>query len=203
MILGLIALAFIVLGTTLTYSRYRRDLSDARERLARGGHLVQTPCGAIEYSEEACPDDPSASDAIGCLCLSLGLPRNRAGIGRRLLCRRACSAAIRHPISRMHDCAGDGVGHQRCEPRGSTSRRPIEGSGAQYHALARASDDPADEHAQDRQLQRSRSLVRAGRVRSRANRSAYSGHPRHGRHIRADRSWANTPQHTSRTRGFA
>ncbi len=52
MILGLIALAFIVLGTTLTYSRYRRDLSDARERLARGGHLVQTSCGAIEYSEE-------------------------------------------------------------------------------------------------------------------------------------------------------
>ena len=52
MILGLIALAFIVLGTTLTYSQYRRDLSDARERLARGSHLAQTSCGAIEYSEE-------------------------------------------------------------------------------------------------------------------------------------------------------
>ena len=36
MILGLIALAFMVLGTMLTYSRYRRDLSDARDRLARG-----------------------------------------------------------------------------------------------------------------------------------------------------------------------
>jgi glucose uptake protein GlcU len=34
MILGLIALAFIVVGTTLTYSRYRLDLSGARERLA-------------------------------------------------------------------------------------------------------------------------------------------------------------------------
>lgn len=52
MILGLIALAFIVLGTTLAYSQYRRDLSDARERLARGSHLVQTSCGAIEYSQE-------------------------------------------------------------------------------------------------------------------------------------------------------
>jgi len=39
MMLGLIALAFIVLGTTLTYSRYRRDLSNARDRLARGSHL--------------------------------------------------------------------------------------------------------------------------------------------------------------------
>ena len=52
MMLGLIALAFIVLGTTLTYSRYRRDLSDARDRLARGSHLIETSCGAIEYSEE-------------------------------------------------------------------------------------------------------------------------------------------------------
>jgi len=52
MIRGLIALAFIVLGTTLTYSRYRRDLRDARDRLARGSHLIETSCGAIEYSEE-------------------------------------------------------------------------------------------------------------------------------------------------------
>ena len=52
MMLGLIALAFIVLGTTLTYSRYRRDLSNARDRLARGSHLIETSCGAIEYSEE-------------------------------------------------------------------------------------------------------------------------------------------------------
>ena len=51
MILGLSALAFIVLGTTLTYSRYRRDLSDARDRLARGSHLIETSCGAIEYGE--------------------------------------------------------------------------------------------------------------------------------------------------------
>lgn len=52
MMLGLIALALVALGTTCVYSRYRRDLSDARERLAGGSHLVRTSCGAIEYSEE-------------------------------------------------------------------------------------------------------------------------------------------------------
>ena len=52
MIPGLIALALTVLGTTLSYSKYRRDLSDARDRLARGGRLVRTSCGAIEYSDE-------------------------------------------------------------------------------------------------------------------------------------------------------
>ena len=50
--LALTALALIALSTALVYARYRRDLSDARESLAGGSHLVQTSCGAIEYSEE-------------------------------------------------------------------------------------------------------------------------------------------------------
>lgn len=52
MMVALVLLALTALGTTLAYRRYRRDLGEARKRLAAGGHLVHTSCGATEYGEE-------------------------------------------------------------------------------------------------------------------------------------------------------
>jgi 2-hydroxy-6-oxonona-2,4-dienedioate hydrolase len=34
----------------LAYTTYRRDMHHARERVSTGSHLVQTPCGPIEYA---------------------------------------------------------------------------------------------------------------------------------------------------------
>jgi 2-hydroxy-6-oxonona-2,4-dienedioate hydrolase len=34
----------------LAYTTYRRDLHHARERVSTGSHIVQTPCGPIEYA---------------------------------------------------------------------------------------------------------------------------------------------------------
>jgi 2-hydroxy-6-oxonona-2,4-dienedioate hydrolase len=33
----------------LAYTRYQRDIHHARERVSTGSHIVQTPCGPIEY----------------------------------------------------------------------------------------------------------------------------------------------------------
>jgi 2-hydroxy-6-oxonona-2,4-dienedioate hydrolase len=34
----------------LTYTRYQHDIRHARERVSTGSHIVQTPCGPIEYA---------------------------------------------------------------------------------------------------------------------------------------------------------
>ncbi len=34
----------------LAYTMYRRDMHDARARVSTGSHIVQTPCGPIEYA---------------------------------------------------------------------------------------------------------------------------------------------------------
>jgi pimeloyl-ACP methyl ester carboxylesterase len=51
--IALIVLSFAVavLGLSV-YARYRADLTGARERIARGGYMVTTPCGVIEYGDQ-------------------------------------------------------------------------------------------------------------------------------------------------------
>jgi pimeloyl-ACP methyl ester carboxylesterase len=34
-----------------TFAQYRRDIGPARERVSTGSHVVQTPCGQIEYAQ--------------------------------------------------------------------------------------------------------------------------------------------------------
>ena len=42
---------FLVAGLFgLAYTRYQRDVHHARERVSTGSHMVQTPCGPIEYA---------------------------------------------------------------------------------------------------------------------------------------------------------
>jgi 2-hydroxy-6-oxonona-2,4-dienedioate hydrolase len=38
-----------ILAGTWVYQRYRQDLRAARERVAKGGHVIDTACGPIEY----------------------------------------------------------------------------------------------------------------------------------------------------------
>lgn len=45
------ALSAIAVGMGWVSARYRRDMRHARARVARGGRVVQTPCGAVEYAE--------------------------------------------------------------------------------------------------------------------------------------------------------
>lgn len=53
---GWVRAIFVVVGLLvagllwLTYARYQRDLREARERVAGGSQITQTPCGPIEYS---------------------------------------------------------------------------------------------------------------------------------------------------------
>jgi pimeloyl-ACP methyl ester carboxylesterase len=49
-----VALALLVLvaaGSALLYFRFRRDIRAARERLASGSRIAETPCGRIEFAE--------------------------------------------------------------------------------------------------------------------------------------------------------
>lgn len=39
-------------GTALLYFRFRHDVRAARERIAAGGKIAETPCGRIEYAEQ-------------------------------------------------------------------------------------------------------------------------------------------------------
>ena len=50
-----IALALLILaaaGSALLYFRFRHDVRAARDRLARGSRIAETPCGRIEYAEQ-------------------------------------------------------------------------------------------------------------------------------------------------------
>lgn len=50
-----VALALMILvaaGTALLYFRFRHDVRAARERIAAGGKIAETPCGRIEYAEQ-------------------------------------------------------------------------------------------------------------------------------------------------------
>lgn len=48
---ALILGGLLVAGTTgLAYTGYHRDITQARERVATGSQVVQTPCGPIEYA---------------------------------------------------------------------------------------------------------------------------------------------------------
>ena len=46
----ILAVLFVAGGCGLAYTGYRRDITQARERVATGSQLVQTPCGPIEYA---------------------------------------------------------------------------------------------------------------------------------------------------------
>jgi pimeloyl-ACP methyl ester carboxylesterase len=48
---ALILVGLLVAGATgLAYTGYHRDITQARERVATGSQVVQTPCGPIEYA---------------------------------------------------------------------------------------------------------------------------------------------------------
>ncbi|HEU5251112.1 MAG TPA: alpha/beta hydrolase [Thermoanaerobaculia bacterium] len=42
----------VAAGTALLYFRFRHDVRAARERIAAGGKIAETPCGRIEYAEQ-------------------------------------------------------------------------------------------------------------------------------------------------------
>lgn len=46
----LAVLAVLAAAATLVYAKYRSDLAAARERIAAGSEVAQTPCGPIEYA---------------------------------------------------------------------------------------------------------------------------------------------------------
>jgi pimeloyl-ACP methyl ester carboxylesterase len=46
----IVAGLFVFSATTLAYYAYHRDIAQARERVATGGQILQTPCGPIEYA---------------------------------------------------------------------------------------------------------------------------------------------------------
>jgi 2-hydroxy-6-oxonona-2,4-dienedioate hydrolase len=48
----LAVIAVVALGgaAAVTYSKYRQDINHARERVASGSQVVETPCGPIEYA---------------------------------------------------------------------------------------------------------------------------------------------------------
>jgi pimeloyl-ACP methyl ester carboxylesterase len=48
--IALLALVVVALLCALTYAAYRRDIGQARERVATGSRIVQTRCGPIEYA---------------------------------------------------------------------------------------------------------------------------------------------------------
>ncbi len=50
---GVVAIlaALLVAGWLRIYLRYRRDIRQARERVAAGSRMIETPCGSIEYAE--------------------------------------------------------------------------------------------------------------------------------------------------------
>jgi hypothetical protein len=45
---GVLAVAVVVVAV-LVYARFRRDMRAASERVAKGGHIIETECGLIEY----------------------------------------------------------------------------------------------------------------------------------------------------------
>jgi pimeloyl-ACP methyl ester carboxylesterase len=47
---GLVVVAAAVVVAAMTWTSYRGDLAAAKDELARGSRLVDTPCGAIEYA---------------------------------------------------------------------------------------------------------------------------------------------------------
>jgi len=46
----LVVLGALAVGAALAYARYRRNLADARLRIATGSEVAQTPCGPVEYA---------------------------------------------------------------------------------------------------------------------------------------------------------
>lgn len=46
----LVLLGALAAGTALLYAGYRSDLAAARERIAKGSDVAQTPCGPVEYA---------------------------------------------------------------------------------------------------------------------------------------------------------
>lgn len=48
---GVAALTALTVGVAWIAKRYRRDIRIARTRVARGGRVINTRCGAIEYAE--------------------------------------------------------------------------------------------------------------------------------------------------------
>ena len=50
-LLAAIALGFAAIAAVAVGSAYSHDIHAARERVASGGRVVQTRCGAIEYAE--------------------------------------------------------------------------------------------------------------------------------------------------------
>jgi pimeloyl-ACP methyl ester carboxylesterase len=45
---GVLAVVVVVVAV-LVYARFRRDMRAASERVAKGGHIIETECGPIEY----------------------------------------------------------------------------------------------------------------------------------------------------------
>ena len=46
----ILAVLFVAGACGLAYTGYHRDIKQARERVATGSQVVQTPCGPIEYA---------------------------------------------------------------------------------------------------------------------------------------------------------